>query len=110
MVLLRICVEGFDARLLRNFEIMADERVGSSAIVFRPLPAAPVTAVPSVAAVYPLPSFEPWRYSLLARVSKPLSATVSIAAVAALMPYLSAPIPVGVAAAPTYPRPSSRAR
>src|SRR6185503_7832416 len=98
MVLSRICVEGFDARLLMNFEIRAGERVASAAIVFRPLPAAPVTAVPSVAAVYPLPSFEPWRYSLLAKVLKPLSAIVSIALVAAVMPYLSAPIPVGVVA------------
>src|SRR5258705_8965058 len=98
MVLLRIWVEGFDARLLRNFEIMADERVGSSAIVFRPLPAAPVTAVPSVAAVYPLPSFEPWRYSLLARGSKPLSATVSIAAVCGGTPDIVKPTPAWEAA------------
>ncbi len=34
-----------------NFVIRAGEREASSAIVFRPLPAAPVTAVPSVAAV-----------------------------------------------------------
>src|SRR5258705_7386013 len=95
MVLLRIWVEGFDARLLRNFEIMADERVGSSAIVFRPLPAAPVTAVPSVAAVYPLPSFQPWRYSLFARVSKPLSATVSLAAGAGGPSLLCPPPPPG---------------
>ena len=100
MVLLRICVEGLDARFCMNFVIRAGVRVPSFAIVSRPLPGAPVRAVPSVAAVNPSPSSAPWRYSLLARLLKPFWAVASIVSLAAVIPYFSAPTPVGLVDGP----------
>ena len=83
-----------------NFWIIPAVRVPSLAIVFRPLPVAPVRLAPSFAAVYPSPSVRPWRYSLLARVLKPFWAVVSIGSVAAVIPYFSAAVPVGLSAGP----------